>query len=65
MFVTWLVSMSGTLVNAQQPSNRDRMFVTWLVSMSGTLVNARQPSNRAYNDGPTTSIGTVISVMVW
>ena len=41
------------------------MSVTWLVSSAGTLVNAWQSRNREYSDGPMTSIGTVISVMVW
>ena len=89
MFVTWLVSSSGTLVNYEHPANMEfmpvtwlvssagmlpndeqllnkyRMFVTWLVSSSGTLVNDEQNWNSPCSDGPTTSIGTVISVMVW
>ena len=45
MFVTWLVSISGILVNAEQPRNMKLMFVTCDVSSSGTVVNDEQPEN--------------------
>ena len=43
MFVTWLVSISGILVNDEHPRNRPYMSVTWLVSISGIVVSDEQP----------------------
>ena len=65
MFVTWLVSSAGILANDEQRQNMLLMFVTWPVSRAGIVVNDAQSRNSRCNDGPMTSIGTVISVMVW
>ena len=42
IFVTWLVSMSGTVVSDEQAENIDRMSVAGLVSMTGAVVSDEQ-----------------------